>query len=201
MARLPRFMMWKRDEFFVELLRCSRRLVDAAPPVGIVAGLDLDDVGAEVGKMAGRGRPRPAHREVDDAHAFERPRPGVAVGAGPWRGAIGSCSPSSGRHRRVRRRARQVQRRARRFDRGVADRWARRPCARGRRASAANLPWWAPRPRAGVVRALIQTIPRPCGRASADQTRVEFGAVGQPVGIHRRMRTAAEVGQAQHIAE
>ena len=58
---------------FIEALRHRLdAIVDAAPPVGIAAGLDLDHVGAEVGQVARADRPGPAHRQVDYAQPFER---------------------------------------------------------------------------------------------------------------------------------
>ena len=48
------------------------RAVEAAPPVEMRAGLHLHHVGAEIGKMPRRQRPRPAHRQVQHAHAVER---------------------------------------------------------------------------------------------------------------------------------
>ena len=67
--------MLKRCDFsYSRCATVSGAVVDAAPPVGIAAGLDLDHVGAEVGEVAGADRPGPAHRQVDDAQAFERPR-------------------------------------------------------------------------------------------------------------------------------
>ena len=49
-----------------------RRRFPAAPPVEVLAGLDLDHVGAEVGELAGGERPGPAHRQVDNADVAEQ---------------------------------------------------------------------------------------------------------------------------------
>ena len=46
--------------------------IGAAKPVRILAGLDLDDVGAEIAHLAGRGRAGPAHGEIDDAQPLQR---------------------------------------------------------------------------------------------------------------------------------
>ncbi len=46
------------------------RATEAEPAVGVG---HADDVGAEVGQLAGAGRPGAGVREVDDADAGERP--------------------------------------------------------------------------------------------------------------------------------
>ena len=46
----------------------------AAPPVGLRGGFDLEHVGAQIGEIARRQRPRPAHAEVRHAHTVQWPR-------------------------------------------------------------------------------------------------------------------------------
>ncbi len=59
--------------FLVHLLEdVGRAPIDAAPPIRILDRFDLDHVGAEIGQRARANRTGPAHREIDNTHAFER---------------------------------------------------------------------------------------------------------------------------------
>src|SRR5260370_41310222 len=58
------------------LLDHNGAIVDAAPPVRILAGLDLDPVAAALREMPGRLRSRPSPPESDDPRALP-PKPPV----------------------------------------------------------------------------------------------------------------------------
>lgn len=83
MLRLLRFMMQKCIALFAHLaIDVGVPSVDAARPVGILDGLDLDDTAPRsASERVQRGRP--AHPEVDDARAIPRQSVGIDADGRP----------------------------------------------------------------------------------------------------------------------
>ena len=61
-------------DFFVFLfgdIGCAQ--IGAAPPIGVLAGLHLDNFGSEFAQMARGGRACPAHGQIDDSQSRQGP--------------------------------------------------------------------------------------------------------------------------------
>ena len=101
--------------------------IGAAKPIRILAGFDLDDICTKVAHLPRRGRPGPAHREIDDTQAFQRQRIVWCRRArrAALMGSEGRTVMLAGERRcavRQRARLREILRQHRRIERRFADR-------------------------------------------------------------------------------